>query len=125
MKESFTVRWTVRIAFGFVLVASIRSIPADHRPRGIVTVSLVAGAVAGVTVSVPVRLTPKAVAMMVTTVGAVTAFVVTGNAPLDWPPNTTASAGTLTMVGWLLNSVTTAPSVAAPNLIVPVDGLPP
>ena len=54
-----------------------------------------------------------------------TAFVVTGNAPLDWPPNTTVSAGTVTTVGLLLNKVTTAPSVAEPNLTVPVDGLPP
>src|SRR5437867_3280980 len=125
MKELLAVRLTLRIAFGFVLVASIRRILADHRARVIVTVSLTGGAVAGVIVSVPVRLTPKAVAMMVTTVGEVTAFVVTGNAPLDWPPNTTVSAGTVTTVGLLLNKVTTAPSVAERNLTVPVDGLPP
>jgi len=125
MKELLAVRLTLRIAFGFVLVASILRRPTDHRARVIVTMSLTGGAVAGVTVSVPVRLTPKAVAMMVTTVGEVTAFVVTGNAPLDWPPDTTVSAGTVTIVGLLLNSVTTAPSVAEPNLTVPVDGLPP
>jgi len=46
--------------------------------------------------------------MMVTTVVVVTDLVVTGKAPLDCPPLTTVSAGTVTTAGLLLNSVTTA-----------------
>src|SRR5207245_7991604 len=71
------------------------------------------------------RFTPKAVAMMVTTVVVVTDVVVTGKAPLDCPPLTTVSVGTVTTAGLLLNSVTTAPSVTDPNFTVPVAGLPP
>src|SRR5437773_9270911 len=63
--------------------------------------------------------------MMVTTVVVVTDLVVTGKAPLDCPPLTTVSVGTVTTSGLLLNRVTTAPSVTEPNLTVPVAGLPP
>src|SRR5207245_5036181 len=63
--------------------------------------------------------------MMVTTVVVVTDVVVTGKAPLDCPPLTTVSAGTVTTAGLLLNRVTTAPAVTDPNLTVPVAGLPP
>jgi hypothetical protein len=74
---------------------------------------------------VPVRLTPKAVAVIVTGVVAGTDDVVTGNTPLDWPPLTTISDGTEATAGLLLVNETTAPSVTELNLMVPVDEPPP
>ena len=85
----------------------------------------VGGPVAGETASVPVTTLPKAIAVTVTVVVAVTDVVVTGNAPLDAPPFTTVSAGTATTPGLLLARKTTAPSVTVLNVTVPVAGLPP
>src|SRR5215216_3345977 len=110
MNESDAVRYTSRMAFGFVLVASIRRRPRFQVARVISTVSATGGPVAGITVSVPVRLTPNAVAVTVTTVSAVTAEVVTGKFPDDCPPLTTTSLGTVTTAGLLLTSETRAPS---------------
>ena len=90
MNESDAVRKTLRIAFGFVLVALIRRSPFFHVARVIRTVSA-PGGVPGVTVSVPERVTPKAEAVTVTVVVGVTAVVVTGKAPVAWPPLTTVS----------------------------------
>src|SRR5262245_20697016 len=100
------------MALGLVLVASMRRRRAFQVARVIRTTSVTGGVVAGTTVSVPVRLTPKALAVTVTVVLALTLPVVTGNAPDDAPPFTTVSAGTVTTAGLLLVSVTTAPSVA-------------
>jgi hypothetical protein len=84
---------TLRIAFGFVLVASILSSPFFQVARVIRTVSAAAGA-PGETVSVVVRVTPNHVAVIVTVLVAVTGDVVTGNAAVACPPLTTVSAGT-------------------------------
>src|SRR5215211_2889228 len=104
--------WTDRIALGFVLVASIVSRPAFQVAVRIATRSGGAGA-PGVTVIVVVRVTPNQVAVIVTVVLAPTDEVVTGKAPLDWPPLTTVSDGTCTTAGLLLLSWTTRPSVVA------------
>src|SRR5215813_5918529 len=112
------------MAFGFVLVASIVRSPAFHLAFVITTLSAAAGA-PGVRVIVVVRVTPNHAAVMVTGVVALTADVVTGNAPHAWPPLTTVSAGTATSAGLLLESLTTAPSVVPLNRTVPVDALPP
>jgi len=63
--------------------------------------------------------------VIVTVVATVTGDVVTGNAPLEAPPLTTVSAGTLETAVLLENSCTTAPSVTPVNCNVPVAGLPP
>src|ERR1700710_476234 len=79
---------TLRIAFGFVLVASIFRRPAFQVAVLIFTVSA-GGGVPGFTVSVVVRVTPNHVAVIVTAVVVATGEVATGNVPLDWPPPTT------------------------------------
>src|SRR5262249_7159789 len=121
------------MAFGFVLVASIVRSPAFHLAFVITTLSAAAGA-PGVRVIVVVRVTPNHAAVMVTGVVALTADVVTGNAPLAWPPVTTrragprwtpVAAGTPRSAGLLLESLTTAPSVVPLTRTVPVDALPP
>jgi len=71
--------------------------------RTVIRTVSAAGGVPGMTVSVPVRLTPSAVAVTFTAVVAVTAEVDTGNVPADWPP-TTVSAGTLAIAGFALTS---------------------
>ena len=76
------------------------------------------------TVIVVVFVTPNQRAVIVAVVGALTAVVVTANAPLDAPPLTTVSAGTWT-AGLLLESWTTAPSVARVKRTVPVAPPPP
>ena len=78
---------------GSVLVASIVSSPASHVAFVIATRSAGAGA-PDVTVTVAVLVTLNHVAVMVTVVVALTADVVTANAPLDAPPLTTTSVGT-------------------------------
>ena len=60
--------------------------------------------------------------MIVTVVGALTADVLTANAPLDAPPLTTTSGGTRSTAGLLLERSTFAPSVAPVNVTVPVAG---
>ena len=107
-----------------MLVASIVSRPDLHRAFLISTRSGGAGA-PGLTVTVVVRVTANHAAVRVTVVVTLTAEVVTGNAPLDAPPFTTVSDGTWTTVGLLLDSATTAPSVASVKVTVPVAGLPP
>src|SRR5215210_1122740 len=101
--------WTLRIAFGFVLVASIVSRPFFQVAVVIATRSGGAGA-PGVTVMVVVRVIPNQRAVIVTVVEAPTADVVTGKKPFDWPPLTTSSEGTWTTAGLLLESCTTRPS---------------
>src|SRR6478672_3459674 len=86
---------TDRIAFGFVLVASIVSRPAFQVAFVIRTVSAAGGA-PGVRVIVVVRVIANHDAVIVTVVVAVTGDVLTANAPVDWPPLTTVSAGTRT-----------------------------
>jgi hypothetical protein len=125
MKLSEAVRKTLRMAFGFVLVASIRSSPWDHVARVIWTVSVLGGPDAGTTPIVPVAVWPSQLAVTVMVRLAETAVVVTGKAPLDAPPFTTISWGTLTTAGSLLESETVAPSVTVSNRTVPVAGLPP
>jgi hypothetical protein len=78
-----------------------------------------------VTVSVVVWLTANHVTVIVTVVLALTAEVVTANAPLDAPPLTTVSAGTWTTAGSLLDSWTVAPFVTPLKATVPVAALPP
>jgi hypothetical protein len=92
-----------------------------------VTTSEVGGAVAGVTVIVPIRVTGPmgVVPVIVTVVGADTAAVLTANVPLEFPFETTASVGTVTMAGLLLVSVTIAPLVAVLKVTVPVAAPPP
>ena len=74
---------------------------------------------------VVVRVMSNHFAVIVTVVFALTGLVVTGNAPSAWPLLTTVSAGTCTSAGLLVDSCTSAPSVAPVNLTVPVAGLPP
>src|SRR5678815_3613318 len=82
---------------------------------------------AGVTVSVAVRLTPPKVAVIVTLVFAVTADVLTPKVALEAPAATDTLAGTETIDGFALLSVTTAPPLGAPpvNVIVPCTAVPP
>jgi len=82
---------------------------------------------AGVTVSVAVRLTPPKVAVIVTLVFAVTADVLTPKVALEAPAATDTLAGTETIDGFALLSVTTAPPLGAPpvNVIVPCAAVPP
>jgi len=116
---------TLRIAFGFVLVALIVSRPRFHVAVWIATLSGGAGG-PGVSVIVVVRVMSNHFAVIVTVVFALTGAVVTGNALLALPLLMTRSAGTCTSDGLLVESWTLAPSgVAAVNLIVPVAGLPP
>src|SRR5215210_6423575 len=116
--------WTLRIAFGLVLVAWTVSSPFFQVAVWIATRSGGAGA-PGVTVIVVVRVTPNHRAVIVTVVVVDTGDVVTGKKPFAWPPLTTSSDGTWTTAGLLLESWTTRPSVVALNVIVPVAGLPP
>src|SRR5262249_26807429 len=97
------------MAFGFVLVASIVRSPAFHLAFVITTLSAAAGA-PGVRVIVVVRVTPNHAAVMVTAVVALTVDVVTGNAPLAWPPLTTVSAGAPPSPAALPRRLTTAPA---------------
>src|SRR4051794_5646395 len=104
---------TLRIAFGFVLVASIVSSPDFHVALVMRTVSGAGGA-PGVTVIVAVRLTSNQVAVIVTVVGADTDDVARLKVLVDALALTTVSCGTRATVGWLLASRTTAPWVTAP-----------
>src|SRR5258706_2177514 len=63
------------MALGLVLVASMRSNPRFHLARVMRTTSVCGGPVAGITVMVPVRVTPKAVPVTVTVVATLTALV--------------------------------------------------
>src|SRR5215210_7081132 len=81
---------TLRMAFGFVLVALIVSRPFFHFAVWIVTLSVAAGG-PGVSVIVVVRVMSNHFAVIVTVVFALTAFVVTGNAALALPWLTTRS----------------------------------
>src|SRR5438132_5050718 len=114
--------YTDRIAFGLVLVASIVSSLASHLAFVIATRSAPAGA-PGVMVTVAVFVTLNHVAVMVAVVVALTADVVTGNAALAAPPLTTASLGTWTTAGLLLDSWTVAPFVAPLKVTAPVPEL--
>ena len=92
---------TDRIAFGFVLVASMVSSPFFQDAFLIATRSAAAGA-PGVTVTVVVRVMPNHRAVIVTGVVALTAEVLIANAPLDARPLTIALAGTCRTAGLLL-----------------------
>jgi hypothetical protein len=91
-----------------------------------VSVSVVAGGGTGVTVSVPVRVTPALVPLIVAVVEALTAVVVTLNVALVWPAATVTLAGTVA-AALLLESVTTVPppGAALVRITVPCEGLPP
>src|SRR4051794_7689948 len=115
---------TLRIAVGFVLVASMVSSRAFQRAFVIVTRSA-AGGVPGVPVMVVVRVTPNHAAVMVIVRFEVTDFVLTEKAALAAPPLTTRSAGTCTTAGSLVDSRTSAPSVAPLKVTVPVAAPPP
>ena len=84
------------------------------------------GAPAGVTVSVPVRLDPLYVAVIMTVVEAATAEVEMTNVPVNEFAGTVVVAGTLATPGLLLDSETTV-SVAGPADItmVPLEPSPP
>jgi hypothetical protein len=73
---------TLRIAFGFVLVASIVSRPDFQRAFVILTTSA-AGGVPGATVTVAVRVTPNQRAVMVTVRAEPTADALRLSAPED------------------------------------------
>ena len=81
----------------------------------------------GVTVSVAVRVTPPALAVIVTGVDAVTDAVLTVNVALKAPAGTVTLAGTVAALVSLLDSVTTAPpeGAALVSLAVPSEVLPP
>src|SRR3954447_13703405 len=115
---------TLRIAFGFVLVALIVSSPCFHVAVWIATRSGAGGA-PGASVIVVVRVMSNPVGVIVTVVFALTARVVTGNEPLDWPLLTTVSAGTVTSAGLLEARRTVKASVVPVNVTVPVAALPP
>src|SRR4051794_4755908 len=115
---------TLRIAFGFVLVALMVSSPLLHVAVWMATLSGAAGG-PGVSVIVVVRVRSNHFAVIVTVVFALTADVVIGNALVDLPWLTTLSAGTWTRAGLLLDSWTLAPSVGPVNVMVPVAGLAP
>jgi hypothetical protein len=100
------------------------SSPRRHVAFVIVTRSAGAGA-PGVTVIVVVRVKANHDAVIVTLVVVVTGDVATAKVPLDAPPLTTMSAGTLATAGLLEESCTPAPSVTAVKRTVPVDPLPP
>jgi hypothetical protein len=80
----------------------------------------------GVTVSVVVRVTPAALAVMVTAVEAATVVVVTWNVALGWPCATVTLGGT-DAAALLLDSATVNPpaGAAAVRPTMPVDDDPP
>jgi hypothetical protein len=83
---------------------------------------------AGLTVSVPVRVTPPCAPDTVTDVEVVTALEVTTNVPLVEPAGIVMLAGTVAAFVLLLDNVTTAPAdgAAAVSVAVPVAfALPP
>ena len=90
-------------------------------------VSVGAGGGTGCTVSEEALLTPPYAPVMVTTVDAATALVLTVNVALVAPAATVTLAGTWATVVLLLESVTCAPPVGAGplNVTAPVDEFPP
>src|SRR5262245_53135014 len=103
---------TLRIAFGFVLVASIVSRP-DFQRAFVIRTTSAAGGVPGATVTVAVRVTPNQRAVMVTVRAEATGEVLRLKAPEDLLAETTVSDGTWATAGSLLVSCTTAPCVIA------------
>src|SRR4051794_3895032 len=112
---------TLRIAFGFVLVALMVSSPLLQVAVWMATLSGAAGG-PGVSVIVVVRVRSNHFAVIVTVVVALTADVVIGNALVDLPRLTSLSAGTWTSAGWLLDRWRLAPSVGGVRGMVPVAG---
>jgi hypothetical protein len=91
-----------------------------------VTLCRVGPALAGVTVSVALRVEPFSVAVIVTSVLAATADVETTNVPVKPFGATVVVAGTLATAGLLLDREITPPSVAATSVTaVPLDPSPP
>jgi hypothetical protein len=116
---------TLRIALGFVPVASIVSSPFFQVALVIRTVSE-AGGVPGFTVTVVVRVTPNQLAVIVTGVGLLVGEVARLNVLVAALALTTTSCGTRAIAGLLLDSCTTAPCViAAEKRTVPVAFWPP
>jgi hypothetical protein len=95
-------------------------------PRPVAVTVKVAVEAGGVTVSVAVRTTPPALAVILTGVEEVTAEVVIGNVAVVAPAGTVTPAGTVA-VPLLLDSATAKPPAGAADvsLTVPVALLPP
>jgi hypothetical protein len=107
------------------------TVPCDELPpttdEGLTdTADSDAGAAVGVTVSVAVRVTPPALAVMVTAVDAATEVVPIPKVALVAPCATVTLAGTVA-AAWLSLSVTANPpaGAAAVSVTVPCDALPP
>ncbi|MEY2401577.1 MAG: hypothetical protein QOJ08_1688 [Ilumatobacteraceae bacterium] len=81
----------------------------------------------GVTVRAAARVVPPPVPVMVTDVDAVTAVVLTANVARLLPAATVIDAGTVAVLGALLESVTTSPPLGAAlvRVAVPWETLPP
>ena len=75
--------------------------------------------------TVVVRVMPNQRAVIVTVVGALTADVLTANAPLDAPPLTTTSGGTRSTAGLLLDEIDVRAVGGAGERHRPVAELPP
>ena len=96
-------------------------------PRPVAVTVSVAFWPGGVTVSVAVRVTPPALAVIVTGVDAVTALVVTVKPAFVAPWATETLPGTLAVAGFELDSVTGKPptGAAAVSVTVPCAAVPP